>query len=54
MLSCETCEVLQNIIFKENRWSTASDLQEHFERITCFISNKSTNYLGLPETADYK
>ena len=51
ILSCETCEVLQNTIFKENCWSTASDFWEHFGWITCFISNKSTNFLWLPETA---
>ena len=51
MLFCETCEVLQNIIFKENCWPFASDLQEHFGYITCFNSNKSTNCLRLPETA---
>ena len=38
-------------IFKENRWSTASDFKKHFGRITCFISNKSTNCLGLAEAA---
>ena len=51
MLSCETFEVLQNIIFKENCWPFASDFQEHFGYITCFNSNKSTNCLRLPETA---
>ena len=38
MLSCETYEVLQSIIFKENCWQ--------FGRIACYISNKST-CLGL-------
>ena len=43
-------EVLQDIVFKENRWVTASDFYQYFGRIACFISNKSTNCLGLPET----
>ena len=30
MFSCEICEALQKIIFKENCCSTASDFQEHF------------------------
>ena len=51
MLSYETCEALKKISFKENCWSTASDFQEHFGRIACFIRKKSTNCLGLPETA---
>ena len=38
MLSCETYEVLQGTIFKENCWQ--------FGRIACYISNKST-CLGL-------
>ena len=54
MLSCETCEVLKKISFKENCWSTASDFQEHFGQIACFISKKLTNCLELPETAVYK
>ena len=54
MLTCEICEVLQNIIFKERCWSTAPDFYEHVRRIACFISNKSTNCLGLPETAPHK
>ena len=47
MLSSETWEVSQNILFKENCWSTDS---EHFGHIA-FYQNKSTNCLGLPETA---
>ena len=43
-------EVSQDIIFKENCWVTASDFYQYFGRIACFISNKSTNCLGLPET----
>ena len=54
MLSSETFEVLNKIIFKENCWWTAFDFQGHFERIACFISKKSTNRLGLPETALHK
>ena len=54
MLSSETFEVLNKIIFKENCWWTAFDFQGHFERIACFISKKSTNCLGLPETALHK
>ena len=64
MLSCETCEVLQKTIFKENCWSTAyeehfehidsSDYEEHFENIDCFISKKSTNCLEPPETDVHK
>ena len=30
MFSCETCEALQKMIFKENFWSTVSDFQERF------------------------
>ena len=52
MLSCETCEVLKKISFKENCWSTA--FEEHFGHIAFFISKKSTNCLGLPETAVHK
>ena len=51
---CETCEVLQNIIFKENCWTTDSDFEHRFGRIACFISNNSTNHLGLPKTAFHK
>ena len=54
MLSCETCEGLKKISFKEICWSIASDFWEHFGRIACFISKKSTNCLGLPETAVHK
>ena len=54
MLSYESCEVLQKTIFKENCWSTASDYEEHFEHIDCFISKKSTNCLEPPETAVHK
>ena len=54
VLSSGFCEVLQNIICEENCWSTASDFLEHFRRIACFVSNKSTNCLGLPETAVHK
>ena len=54
MLSCEICEVLQNIMFLKNCWSTAADFQEHFGCIACFISSKLTNYLGIPETAVHK
>ena len=54
MLSCETCEILQNMIFKENCCATASDFSQHFGRITYFISKKSTNFLGLLETAVQK
>ena len=54
MLSCESCEVLKKISFKENCWSTGSDFQEHFGRIACFIGKKSANFLGLPETAVHK
>ena len=54
MLSCEICEVLHNIIFKEGCWATTSDFQQHFRGIACFISNKSINFLGLPETAVQK
>ena len=39
---------------KEYDWTTASDLQQHFGRITCFISNKSTYCLGIPQTAGHK
>ena len=39
---CEICEVLQNLIFEENSWATASNFQQHFWHITCSISNKST------------
>ena len=52
MLSCETCEVLKKISFKENCWSTA--FEEHFGHIAFFISKKSSNCLGLPETAVHK
>ena len=54
MLFCVTCEFLQKMIFKENCWSTASDLEEHSGRIAYFINNKSTNCIGLPETAVHK
>ena len=54
MLSCETCEALQNITFKGNCWSTASNFYEHFGCIACFISNKSANCLGLLETTVHK
>ena len=40
MLSCETCEVLQIIIYKENCWSNASDFYEDFGRITCSALNQ--------------
>ena len=39
---CEVCEVLQNLIFTEDSWATASNFQQHFGHITCSISNKST------------
>ena len=39
---CEVCEVLQNLIFTEDSWATASDFQQHFGHITYSISNKST------------
>ena len=39
---CETCEVLQNLIFTEDSWATASDFQQHFGYITCSISSKLT------------
>ena len=38
----EICQVLQNLIFTEDGWATASDFQQHFGHIACFISNKST------------
>ena len=47
ILSCEICEVLQNIIFKENFWATASDFLD-VSCISCFKGNKSNNYLKLP------
>ena len=39
---CEICEVLQNLIFAEDSWATASDFKQHFKHITCSISNQST------------
>ena len=39
---CEICEVLQNLIFTEESWATASDFQQHFEHITHSVSSKST------------
>ena len=54
MISRETCEVSENIVFKEICWSTASDFWEHVGRIACFISNKSANCLGFPKTAVHK
>ena len=53
---CEVCEVLQNLIFTEDSWATASDFQQHFGHITYSISNKSTQSqlticLGLPQRA---
>ena len=53
MFSCETCELLHNIIFKENCWVATSDFKHHFWCIASFISNKST-CLGLPETTVHK
>ena len=32
----------------------ASDFQQYFGNIACSISNKSTDGLGLPETAAHK
>ena len=54
MLSRKTCEVLKKLSFQKYCWSTASDFQAHFRRIACFVSKKSTNCLGLPETAVHK
>ena len=51
MLPRKTLEVKS---LKKKCWSTESDFQEHFRRIACFISKKSTNCLGLPETAVHK
>ena len=53
---CEFCEVLQNLFFTEDSWTTASDFQQHFGHITCSISNKSTLSqlsvcLGFPQSA---
>ena len=39
---CEMFEVLQNLSFTEDSWTTASDFQQHFRHITFSISNKST------------
>ena len=44
---CEICEVLQNFIFKEDNWTTASNTQQHFGGITCPIMNKSTSHSWL-------
>ena len=52
ILSCY--EVLKKLGFRENCWSNASDFQEHFGRIACFTSKKSTNCLERPETAVHK
>lgn len=41
MLSYEICEILQNFIFTEHYWATASNFDQHFWRIACFISNTS-------------
>ena len=41
MLSCEICEVLENLIFTDDCWATP-DFQQHFGHITCSISNKLT------------
>ena len=38
----EISEVLQNLIFTEDSWTTSSDFQLHCGHITCSISNKST------------
>ena len=52
----EIFEVLQNLIFTEDSWATASDFQQYFGHITCSISNKSitsqlTVCLGPPQRA---
>ena len=54
MLSCETCEVLQYKIFKENCRSTAFDF--YILDVSLFLSalNQLSNCLGLPETAVHK
>ena len=50
MLSCKICEVLRKIILTEHCGTTASDFQQHFERIACFISSKSTQSKRTTET----
>ena len=56
MLFCEMCEVLQNFVFTEDSWATASDFQQYFGLITCSVNNKSTwsqlpGCLGSPQRA---
>ena len=38
MFFCEICEVFQNLIFTEDNWATASDIQQHFGHITSSIN----------------
>ena len=40
---CEICEVLENLVFTENGWAIASNIQQHFRHITCSSSNKVSN-----------
>ena len=49
----EICDVIQNIIFPEYCWSTASNFWLEFRCIACLISNNSgiANCPGFPETA---
>ena len=37
----ENCDVLQKVIFTEHCCATASNFVQHFQFITCLISNKS-------------
>ena len=39
---CEICDILQNFIFTEDSWATASDFQQRFGHIIYSSSNKST------------
>ena len=51
---CEICDILQNFIFTEDSWATASDFQQRFGHIIYSSSNKSTQsrltvFLGPPQ-----
>ena len=47
MLFCETCEILQNKIFKENCWSTASDFYILDVSLVLFAINQLSRTLEM-------
>ena len=56
MLFCEKCEVLQNIIFREHCWATASDLLYVVFSTYQLLYQQyiAASFLGLSETATCK